>query len=125
MSLDRGPVSADAALRNCLRSVVIGAVRALPARGRSAVAPPPFCEPLVDDAVVLDGSTAGRPTKVSRSLIIDDFTRRSIGESHPSDGDRFTSNSHGFKSSSTKISKPYNSENEKTNKQKKFDVMAL
>lgn len=68
------------------------------------------------DGVVTDevegrriGSTAGIPTKVSKSANIADFKRTSSGLSQPKDGDKLTSNSQGFKVSSINISKPYNS----------------
>lgn len=65
------------------------------------------------EIVVVDGlsigSIAGIPTRVNRSANIADFNRTSNGLSHPSEGERFISNSHGFKVSSTNISKPYNS----------------
>jgi hypothetical protein len=52
------------------------------------------------------GSTAGIPTRVRRSASMADFNRTSRGLSQPRDGDRFTSNSHGFKLESIKISNP-------------------
>lgn len=52
------------------------------------------------------GSTAGSPTSVSKSASIADFSRTSKGLSQPRDGERFTSNSHGFRFASIRISKP-------------------
>ena len=64
---------------------------------------------LVDFGLVT-GSTAGMPINVNKSESIADFKRVSNGESQPNDGDKFTSNNHGFKSESTRTSNPYNSE---------------
>ena len=55
------------------------------------------------------GSTAGRPTSVSKSANMADLTFISNVESQPKDGDRLTSSNHGFKSASINMSKPYNS----------------
>ena len=55
------------------------------------------------------GSTAGTPTRVSRSAIRADFTRTSSGESQPSDGVRFTSSSQGLRVSSIRMSNPKSS----------------
>lgn len=60
------------------------------------------------------GSMAGMPTSVSKSARIADFKRTSKGVSQPSEGDRFTSRSHGFSSWSMRISNPYNSTTTKT-----------
>ena len=59
------------------------------------------------------GSTAGIPTKVSKSAISADFNLTSRGESQPNEGVKLTSNSHGFNVSSIKISKPKSSEKKK------------
>lgn len=56
------------------------------------------------------GSTRGIPINVNKSDSIADFKRVSRGESHPREGDKLTSNNHGFKSESMRTSKPYNSE---------------
>lgn len=55
------------------------------------------------------GSTAGIPTNVSKSANMADFSLTSSGLSQFSEGDKFTSSSHGFSWESIKISKPYNS----------------
>ena len=52
------------------------------------------------------GSTAGSPTRVSRSANIADFNRTSKGLSQPKDGDRLTSKSQGFRFESIKMSNP-------------------
>ena len=56
------------------------------------------------------GSTAGNPTRVSKSARSADLTLVSRGVSQPNEGERFTSSNHGFNSESIRISKPYNSE---------------
>lgn len=66
-------------------------------------------EMVVEDVGRKTGSTAGIPTSVNKSANIALFNRTSNGLSQPNDGDKFTSNSHGFKFSSINISKPYNS----------------
>lgn len=55
------------------------------------------------------GSTAGTPTRVSRSATRADFNLTSSGESQPRDGVRFTSSSQGFSVSSMRMSKPKSS----------------
>lgn len=71
------------------------------------------------------GSTAGIPTKVNKSANIADFNRTSNGLSHPNEGDKFISSNHGFKVSSTNISKPYNSKRNPTKMIYNFTHLAL
>lgn len=56
------------------------------------------------------GSTAGMPTRDNKSDNIADFNLTSNGLSQFNEGERFTSNSHGFKFLSISISKPNSSE---------------
>lgn len=58
------------------------------------------------------GSTAGKPTRVSKSTSRADFTLVSSGVSQFSDGDRFTSSNQGLSSESIRMSNPYNSDKE-------------
>lgn len=55
------------------------------------------------------GSTAGKPTRVSRSAIKADLSLTSSGESHPNEGLKFTSSNHGFSVSSISMSNPNSS----------------
>ena len=52
------------------------------------------------------------PMSVQRSVSMLPLILRSTGVSHASDGDRLTSNTHGRRLSSTRMSKPYNSASE-------------
>lgn len=61
------------------------------------------------------GSTAGTPTRVSKSDNIADLSRTSKGLSQPNEGERFTSKSQGFKLASIKISNPNSSRKQKFN----------
>lgn len=65
---------------------------------------------VVEETGLNMGSTAGIPIRVSKSANMADFSLTSNGVSHPNDGDKLTSKSHGFKCSSTSMSNPYNSE---------------
>lgn len=69
---------------------------------------------LIGNVVTVDGlrtgSTAGMPTRDSKSDNIADFNLTSKGLSQFNDGERFTSNSHGFRFLSISISKPNSSE---------------
>lgn len=58
------------------------------------------------------GSTAGKPTRVSKSTSRADLTLVSSGVSQFSDGDRFTSNNQGLSSESIRMSNPYSSDKE-------------
>lgn len=60
----------------------------------------------LEDFGLVTGSTAGMPISVNKSESMADFKRVSNGESQPKDGDKLTSNSHGFKSKSTSTSNP-------------------
>lgn len=66
---------------------------------------------VVEETGLNIGSTAGIPINVSKSANMADFNLTSKGVSHPNDGDKLTSKSHGFKFSSTRMSNPYSSEN--------------
>lgn len=68
-----------------------------------------LCNVEVEESLRTIGSTAGNPTNVNRSANMADFNRTSNGVSQPNDGDKFTSNSHGFKFESIRISNPYSS----------------
>lgn len=57
------------------------------------------------------GSTARTPIRLRRSTINADFSLTSKGESHPNEGVKLTSNSHGFRVLSIKISNPKSSVN--------------
>lgn len=69
------------------------------------------------------GSTAGMPTRVSRSAIRADFNLTSNGESQPKDGVKFTSSSHGFRQSSIRMSNPNNSIKKKKNNQNNSETL--
>lgn len=73
-------------------------------------------ETVVEEVGLKIGSTAGIPTIVNKSANMALFNLTSKGLSQPKEGDKFTSNNHGFKLSSINISKPYSSKKKKLNR---------